>query len=87
MGKIFQTKLKDLTAAIECFTKIVKVDPQNYKAHYYIGICYMEKQDYKNATECMKESLKLNSRFNLAWKAIGNILYETNSPSKALKYF
>lgn len=35
----------------------------------------------------MKEALKLNPRFNLAWKAIGNILYETNSPSKAQKYF
>lgn len=35
----------------------------------------------------MKEALKLNSRFNLAWKAIGNILYETNSPAKAQKYY
>ena len=52
-----------------------------------MGLCYMEKQDYKRATECMKESLKINSRFNLAWKNIGNILFETNSPSKAQKYF
>jgi len=47
----------------------------------------MEKLDYKKATEFMKECLKINSRFNLGWKAIGNILYETNSPSKAVKYF
>ena len=43
----------------------------------------MEKQDFKKATEGMKEALKVNPRFNLAWKAIGNILYETNAPSKA----
>jgi hypothetical protein len=35
----------------------------------------------------MKEALKINSKFSLAWKTIGNILYETNSPTKAEKYF
>jgi Tfp pilus assembly protein PilF len=87
LGKIYQTKLKDHTSAIECFNRILKSDPNNYKAHYYIGLSYMEKLDYKKATEFMKESLKINARFNLGWKAIGNILYETNSPSKAEKYF
>jgi tetratricopeptide (TPR) repeat protein len=87
LGKIYQTKLNDHTSAIDCFSRILKADPANFKAHYYIGTCYLEKLDYKRATECMKECLKINSRFNLAWKSIGNILYETNSPSKALKYF
>lgn len=35
----------------------------------------------------MKEALKINSKFNLAWKAIANLLYEKNEPGKALKYF
>lgn len=83
MGKIYQTKLKDLNSAIECFSRILKNDPQNSKAHYYIGLCYMEKTDYKKATECMREALKINPLFNLAWKSIANILYETNSPLKA----
>jgi len=43
----------------------------------------MEKQDYKKATECMKDALKNNPLFSLAWKSIGNIYFETNSPSKA----
>lgn len=40
-----------------------------------------------NATECMKEALKLNPRFNLGWKAVANILYETKNPFKAQKYY
>lgn len=34
LGKIFQQKFLDYAAAIDCYKKIIEVDPNYYKAHY-----------------------------------------------------
>jgi len=47
----------------------------------------MEKKDYKKATEEFKETLRINSRFTGAYKAIGLIYYENNNPTNACKYY
>jgi hypothetical protein len=39
----------------------------------------MEKKEFKKATDSFRETLKLNSRFIAAWKAIGHIFYENNN--------
>ena len=33
------------------------------------------------AIECMKSSIKHKDDFGLAWKAVGNIMYEKNQPA------
>lgn len=47
----------------------------------------MEKKEFKKATEEFKETLRINSRFTGAYKAIGLIYYENNNPLNACKYY
>jgi len=65
----------------------VEVQPDFPKAHYQLGLVLMEKKDYKKATEEFKETLRINSRFTGAYKAIGLIYYENNNPTNACKYY
>lgn len=76
LGRIYQTKLKDFNLAIEAYTKVHRSDDKNYKAYYYMGLCYIEKKDFNRATECMKEALRINPKYGMAWKKVGNLLYE-----------
>ena len=47
----------------------------------------MEQKNYKKSTECIKACLAINNRFANAWKAFGNLCYETNNANIALKYY
>ncbi|CAK74901.1 unnamed protein product (macronuclear) [Paramecium tetraurelia] len=87
LGLIYQTKLQELNSAIECFQQVAIVDPTNYKAYYYMGQCYFQKGELDEGIEYMNQSLKHNQSFGLAWKAVGNIMYEMNQPATALRYF
>ncbi|KAL4498457.1 hypothetical protein ABPG72_013263 [Tetrahymena utriculariae] len=87
LGKIYQTKLNDIDGAIQCYKKIIEVQPKFAKAHYQLGLALLEKKDYKGATEEFKETIRINERFTGAYKAIGLIYYENNNPSNACKYY
>lgn len=66
---------------------MVKVDENSYKAHYQLGIAYIEKQDFKEAFESLKQALKINSKQGQTYKAIGHIFYENENPTNATKYY
>lgn len=52
-----------------------------------MGTIYLEKTQFKKATDAFKETLKLEPRFSDAWKAIGKILLDNNQIQNAIKYF
>ncbi len=68
LGKIYQTKLNDIPQALECYKRIIEVEPKYYKAHYQMGLAYLENKEFKRATECLKEALRVNPRYAPAWK-------------------
>ena len=71
LGKIYQTKLNDYDSAIDCYIRIIESDPTHFKAFYQMGLCYVDKKDFKKASDNFRECLKINPKFAQAWKSIG----------------
>jgi len=48
----------DYEGAIECFNKIIEMDPTSYKAWFNKGKCYYKLGNYGKAVGCYDEALK-----------------------------
>lgn len=85
------TKVKQFNNAIECYKKIIYIDPTNVDALYLLGDVYIEKGDvesnkeeYLKAIDAYNKIISLNkTKFNL-WNAWGGMAesYEKLGDSK-----
>jgi len=86
-GKVCQVYLKDYEGAMDCYQRILNVDPAHYKSYYQMGLIQYEQKKANEAHESFKNALKANPKYAPAWKAIGILLFENNKIESALKYF
>ena len=63
-GKICQLYIKDYKTAMECYQRIIHVDPQHFKAYYQMGLIHLDEKRYKEAQENFKSALKANPDFS-----------------------
>lgn len=60
--------------AIECFKKVVEIDPQDVEIWYELGVAYNKLKDKKHAKKCVETALELDPNYPEAL----NLLKELN---------
>jgi len=86
LGKTIQNISDNKEAAIEHFEYVIQKDPSNYKAYCQMAIVYLDKSNYDKSCEMIKKCLSLNKKYVLGLVTMGNLLFETGSPSQSIKY-
>ncbi|MFA6570126.1 MAG: hypothetical protein WCT77_02710 [Bacteroidota bacterium] len=80
---------KDYNNAIEKFKTILRDTPDNEKANFYLGLCYLLSKEYTLSIKFLDMSAKLNSgeikEYSLYWTATAYL--KINNGPKALEYF
>jgi tetratricopeptide (TPR) repeat protein len=75
-------KQKDFDQAINCYTKVIEIDPADVKAYYVLGWAYQQKGQIDSAIENYNEAIKLCtnniSLSNTLFSRGGAYLQETN---------
>ena len=65
---------------------MLKRDPKHYKTLTQLGISYLDREEFDKSAEMLKRALSVNKQFPLALVSMGNLLFETGYPEKAIKY-
>lgn len=86
LGKTIQNISDNKDAAIEHFEFVIKKEPENYKAYWQLAIVYLDKSNYDKSCEMIKKWLSLNKKYVLGLVTMGNLLFETGSPTQAIRY-
>lgn len=73
--------------AADCFKRIIELEPDNYRAHYNLGISYQYLGEMNLALKECNEAIRLKPDYKHCYYNIGVIYETTGRPKKALKYF
>lgn len=68
---------KKFAEAIKTFEQVVRMEPNNARAHYGIGAAYEEMAQYDKAIPSLREAVRLDSSNASQWYDLGECLYET----------
>jgi tetratricopeptide (TPR) repeat protein len=52
-----------------------------------VGIIYLQQNDFESSAEYLKMALKINPKYLTGIIAMGNLLFESENPKTACKYF
>jgi tetratricopeptide (TPR) repeat protein len=52
-----------------------------------VGIIYLQQNDFESSAEYLKMALKINPKYLTGMIAMGNLLFESENPKTACKYF
>lgn len=58
---------KDFDKAIDAFNEVIKLDPKNHEAHYYIGVCNIKLKFYKKSLINFDKAIELNPKYSKAY--------------------
>lgn len=75
-GQEFYQK-KEFNKAIKCFSKAIKLNPQDYMAYYYLGYAYQNSGKYSKAIQNYKEVVKINPKFSKVYLNLAICFLET----------
>jgi tetratricopeptide (TPR) repeat protein len=64
LGKFMQRDFKNASIA---FKEVIKINPQNHEAHYYIGVCNIRLNFYKEAITNFDKAIELNPKYSKAY--------------------
>lgn len=67
--------VEDFEGAATCFTKIIELDPQQYRAWYNLGISYFRLKDTKKSLEAYQQALKIKPDYEYVYYNLG-LLHE-----------
>lgn len=76
---------ENLDKAMEQLQALLKEDPINPPAHYFLGAIAMEKRKPEEAIDHFKRTLVLNPDFEQAYYDLANAQLSTDKPSEALE--
>ncbi len=79
-------KEKRFNEAQKCYENIIKINPYNSKAYFYIGLCEMNKNNYYVASSYFKKAYKNKLRTLNFLKVYSYTLFKLNNVYEALKY-
>jgi tetratricopeptide (TPR) repeat protein len=80
-------KKNDYRFAIACFDDVIRKNPKNAEAHYYLGLAHHGKGDYDNAIKDFSAAIKLNPKHLQAYTNRGNAFFQKKEYDKALRDF
>lgn len=74
----------NLNKAIDCFLKILELDPNNTKALFYLSIAYMDLSKYDNALEVLDKLIQIDSSHALAYRNRALVKFSINMEKEAM---
>lgn len=74
-------------SALSEFSKIIKNDPQNKEAHYYLGLTFLRAEKYSKAVEPFKRVLELDPKYSGARRNLGIAYLNLESNDLAIEEF
>jgi tetratricopeptide (TPR) repeat protein len=73
--------------ATKIFDKIIKLSPNNYRAHYNLGIAYFNLGQIENAKKSFNSALKIKPDYKYCLYNLGLIYEDSKNYEEALKYY
>ena len=73
--------------AKEVFKKIVEIEPDNYRAHYNLGIANFNLDNIEKAKQCYEKALKIKPDYKHCFYNMGLIYEGEGDLQEALKYY
>jgi len=73
--------------AIECYLKVLELDPLHAAAHINLGTLYYNRQDYKQAELHYRKAVEVDPRYALGYFDLGNVLDETGRVDDAIRSY
>jgi len=70
--------------AIECYKKVLQLDPTYAPAHINLGTLYYNYSDYALAEDHYRRAIESDPRYALAYFDLGNVLDETQRLAEAI---
>ncbi len=86
MGFIYHENNKN-NKAIECYEKVIKINPNYYNAWNNMGVVYMELNKKEKAIECYKKAVDIKSDYYDAWNNMGNAYSDIGEKEKAIECY
>ena len=80
--------VEDFEGAAECYTKIIELDAEHYRAWYNLGISYFRLKKTRKSIEAYEQALKINPDYEYIYYNIG-LLYEILNEDfeSAIRYY
>jgi O-antigen biosynthesis protein len=75
---------ENLTAAIACYQKIIKLDPNCWKAYHYCGDAFLNLEQWEQAVSFYLRSIKINSDFEWSYYNLGDALIKLDRIHEAI---
>ena len=75
------------SAALECYLRVVELDPAHAAAHINVGTLYYNRQEYPNAEQHYRAAIEIDPRYALAYFDLGNVLDETGRVAEAIQTY
>ena len=73
--------------AKEMFKRIIQIDPNNYRAHYNLGIANFNLENIEQAKQCYEKAIKIKPDYKHCFYNMGLIYEEEGNLQEALKYY
>lgn len=75
LGRTIAVHPKRQAEAAETFRKIIKRDPENYMAHYYLGRCLEAQKNFKPALLAYQNALAMERQLSRMHLHLGRLFY------------
>jgi tetratricopeptide (TPR) repeat protein len=72
---------------VQCFIKVIDIDPAEYTAWYLLGRCYMGTAQYTDAFEAYSRAVNLNPNDSEVWCSLGVLYYSFGQYRESLGMF
>lgn len=79
--------LKEKEEAIECYTKILTINPNDFSVYNNLGLLYFNSYDFKSAESMYFKALKLNPNHATLYLNLGNLYLEKEEYKEAEQFY
>ena len=80
---LLQRAQSNCEGSISAFQQVVKIDPASADAHYFLGSCYLEKQEFAKAADEYRAAIQLNGMHPSAEFGLARALQRSGNPAEA----
>lgn len=78
---------KDYEKAIECFLRVIKLNPEYVTAFNNLGSCYYQMKDYERAIQYFQKVIELDENYTKAYLNLGACYFWQSRYLKAYNYY
>ncbi|MFW9825615.1 MAG: tetratricopeptide repeat protein, partial [Candidatus Thorarchaeota archaeon] len=73
--------------AKQLFKRIIEIDPENYRAHYNLGIANFNLENMEQAKQCYEEAIRIKPDYKHCFYNMGLVYEREGNLQEALKYY